>query len=977
MEKILCLLLSAVFAFSLLVGCSSEKPLDTSDLGTLEGVGTDIDTDAVTTTVTDAGNDQTPPPEAELIKLASNVSFTYSNGAWRYSQEKLIAANAAVGDSFAVTDIFVPPNTAFEFEAKMTITSGTAGGIAFGIKSIESPSSCWYCVNVDKTQKNARLFSVGQGTVGTNSSVRASLTSAQLSSKSYLLNVKVTETGRITYTLDGKEVGSYQEQVGVYGFIALNTYKSDATFENIRYKVGEYVPGSDSIFTSVNGTWGYSAGALTSNNSKLGDSFSMSSINVPSNTEFTVEADVTFLGGSNTGGIVFGVSNPHSPSSGWYCVNFARDTRVARLFSSGKGSVGTNMAQTSVTMSGLDFDDTYRMYLNVSRDGMITYKINGETVRTYEQKGFAGGYIGFNSFKSNVKFSNIQITVGGEQISLTKTRLVIGDKTYYLDPSRSYQYLETDVGAESGKILTDDSARYKIRCNGETGADGVFTIEYGRNHVYIDVVDEYGRCFTSLVEIWREIPEELIYEDTYRPSYHFTPPSNFMNDPNGLWYDASKGLYHMYYQYNPYGMKIGNQVWGHAVSEDLLNWTDAGIAINRDSDDCIFSGSCVVDRDNTSGLFDDTTPPDRRVVAIYTTTAPFKQEIAYSTDGGYTFVKYKGNPVIASSSYYSTFRDPKVQWLEEYDLWLMIIAGGPGEIYTSPDLIHWTSHGLIRDINGKNIESECPMLLALPLDGNKNNVKYVYVGSGKFYVVGDLVYQNGKMSFIAEQGRVDGLFLSNVHYATQDFYNDVYGRTLLVSWMKDSSSAFLVEDKYWHGIQSLPYVTSLVSENGKMQLRFSMIEELRELSGEQLIKVENKTVGTADGAITADSEVSFVRLKAKLDSSERITLKLRDSGARYVSLVCSYQSSGALSLILDASLSSDAVKRSKISTTVQTDADGYFTLDILLDNSVIDVFTNDGKVLSDYFFASEDGEGISLTVNGQVYVAEYSVVDLG
>ena len=909
--------------------------------------------------------------EGDFNMLDSDTSLQYSNGSWKYTNGTVTANNSTITDSFAMTDIYIPAGTAFEFEAEMTISSGNAGGLVFGVKAPLYPSSYWFCVNVSKTSKNTRLFSVGTGdSAGTH--ISKTLSSAQLAQNSYLLNVSATENGMITFCLDGVVVGRYQATADISGFIGLNTFQSNAAFKNIKYKVGEYTPSSDNIFTTVNGAWSYGPSSLKGNNATLGDSFAMSNVYVPAKTEFTVEADITFNGGSNTGGIVFGVGNAQSPSSGWYCVNLARDTQKARLFSIKTGSIGDVHANTSKIIESLPFTDTYRMYLNVSADGNITYKIDGELVYSYSESEFAGGYIGFISYKSNILFSNISITVDGKEATLTETKLTSGSDTYYIDLSKTYQYLEVGKDCGTARIENGNGA-YTISYSVETDENGAISLEYGKNSIFVDVIDEYARRHTILLEIWRDIPEEQLYSDVYRPSYHVTPPINFMNDPNGLWYDASTGDYHAYYQYDPYGLKIGNQVWGHAVSKDLLNWTDHGIAIGRERDDCIFSGSCVVDRNNTSGLFDESVHPDRRVVAIYTTTAPFKQEIAYSTDGGYTFTKYSGNPVIASSQYYSSFRDPKVQWIEEYGLWLMIVAGGPGEIYTSPDLIHWTSHGIIKDINGTNIESECPMLLALPLDGNENDIKYVYVGSGKFYIVGDLVYENGTMTFVAEQEKISTLFHSNSHYATQDFYNDKEGRTLLMSWIRDNTSAFLLDNKYWHGIQSIPYVTTLVTADGKMKLHLEMPEEIEGICGDALVELSDTVIDAGSTVKTAESKSAVIELKAKLDSGESVTLRMRASDAHYVDLVCSYSSAGKVSVVLDTSKSSDKVIRNKITATVLTDADGYFSLDILLDNCVIEVFTNDGNVLSDFFFTDEDGDDISIFASGQVDIAEYSV----
>ncbi|RGP64441.1 beta-fructofuranosidase [Fusarium longipes] len=202
------------------------------------------------------------------------------------------------------------------------------------------------------------------------------------------------------------------------------------------------------------------------------------------------------------------------------------------------------------------------------------------------------------------------------------------------------------------------------------------------------------------------------YNGTYRPQVHFSPPQHFMNDPNGMFRDAD-GLWHLYYQYNPTALVAGNQHWGHATSKDLYHWVNQPIALFPPEEDTfVFSGSVVVDKNNTSGFFPD---QDNGVVAIYTLASPTvqNQAIAYSRDGGYTFEPYEGNPVIDSTS--NQFRDPKV--IRYNDSWIMVVAY-PQDfaigIFESSDLKEWTPtsnfshHGLL------GLQYECPNMISIP-----------------------------------------------------------------------------------------------------------------------------------------------------------------------------------------------------------------------------------------------------------------------
>jgi beta-fructofuranosidase len=215
------------------------------------------------------------------------------------------------------------------------------------------------------------------------------------------------------------------------------------------------------------------------------------------------------------------------------------------------------------------------------------------------------------------------------------------------------------------------------------------------------------------------VPVAGNYSGSLRPQVHYSPPQDFMNDPNGMFVDAN-GTWHLYYQYNPTGTTAGNQHWGHATSQDLYHWVNQPIALFPPEETVyVFSGSAVVDVNNTSGFFPD---QDNGVVAVFTlaryyedgSAGPQTQNIAYSLDGGYTFQYYANNPVIDSTS--SQFRDPKVIWYEDH--WVAVIAFSQEfsvGIYTSPDLKSWTHasnfsyHGLL------GTQYECPNLVKMPV----------------------------------------------------------------------------------------------------------------------------------------------------------------------------------------------------------------------------------------------------------------------
>ena len=238
--------------------------------------------------------------------------------------------------------------------------------------------------------------------------------------------------------------------------------------------------------------------------------------------------------------------------------------------------------------------------------------------------------------------------------------------------------------------------------------------------------------------------------EQYRPYLHFSPTKNWMNDPNGLVF--YKGVYHLFYQYNPFGNTWGNMSWGHATSTDLLHWTEQPLAIPQDADADIFSGSIVVDHDNTSGFGTAENPP---LVAMYTSayhTGKQAQSLAYSTDAGQTWTKYAGNPVLDRNS--NNFRDPHMFWYNggspASSYWVVVTVEANDHqvlIYKSNDLKTWTALSTFGPANAVGGQWECPDLFPIAVDGDPNNIKWVMVvnvnpgavggGSGGQYFVGD------------------------------------------------------------------------------------------------------------------------------------------------------------------------------------------------------------------------------------------------
>jgi fructan beta-fructosidase len=267
-----------------------------------------------------------------------------------------------------------------------------------------------------------------------------------------------------------------------------------------------------------------------------------------------------------------------------------------------------------------------------------------------------------------------------------------------------------------------------------------------------------------------DIPDAgLLYHEAHRPGFHFTSRRGWLNDPNGLVWQS--GLYHLFYQHNPFGWNWGNMHWGHAVSHDLVHWMEGPIALYpRKFDDWCFSGSGVVDVQNTSGFQRGDQPP---VVVAFTSTGR-GECIAYSNDQGRTWKENDGNPVVKHAG-----RDPKLFWYEPARSWVMAVydeTGGRQGIafHASPDLKHWTQESKIEGF------FECPDLFELPIDGNPTRTAWVLHAADGKYVLGKFDGKTFHLSSV--KGKLQVWY--GHFYAAQSFSNTPDHRRVQIGWAR-------------------------------------------------------------------------------------------------------------------------------------------------------------------------------------------------
>lgn len=324
---------------------------------------------------------------------------------------------------------------------------------------------------------------------------------------------------------------------------------------------------------------------------------------------------------------------------------------------------------------------------------------------------------------------------------------------------------------------------------------------------------------------------EFDYQEPFRPAYHFTPETGWMNDPNGMVY--LDGEYHLFYQYNPYGNRWQNMHWGHAVSTDLVSWTYLPTPLAPDSLGAIFSGSAVIDVNNTAGF------GANAMVAIYTSAGKEQtQSIAYSTDKGRTFTKYEGNPVIANPGI-ADFRDPKVMWHAESGQWVMSLATKQTiTFYGSPDLKNWTRLSEFGNGIGSHAGVwECPDLISLNYKGQTKWVLLVSInpggpnhGSATQYFVGDF---DGK-TFVADALPYPlWLDYGRDNYAGVTWSNvpETDGRAIFIGWMSNWDYANEVPSHQFRSAMTVPRELSLVHNGNHLVVASAPVRELTSLRG--------------------------------------------------------------------------------------------------------------------------------------------------
>lgn len=474
-----------------------------------------------------------------------------------------------------------------------------------------------------------------------------------------------------------------------------------------------------------------------------------------------------------------------------------------------------------------------------------------------------------------------------------------------------------------------------------------------------------------------------LYKELHRPQFHFSPQEKWMNDPNGMVFFNDE--YHLFYQYHPYGTTWGPMHWGHAVSKDMIHWEHLPIALYPDELGAIFSGSAVVDWNNTTGFFEKNQPG---LVAIFTSAGTYpdsdrplqQQSLAYTKDNGRTWVKYEGNPVLSDVNI-TDYRDPKVFWHEETKKWVMVLATGQSiTIYTSLNLKEWEFVSQFGHTAGSHEGVwECPDLFKLPVDGGEEKwVMIVSIGDNSQSAEGSRTQY-----FI---GEFDGTTFVNDHDDSTilwlDYGRDNYagvswsdiqdGRRIYLGWMSNWRYANQVPTEVWRSAMTLPRELSLTATESGIRLFQKPVAEV------QTIRKETKKYAEESSIIPLSSSLMEITIEFEIESSKQFGFVIQH--AEEEKTVIGYNVVKE-KLFVDRTKSGDhhfstsfpAIQEAPLKLNLQR-----LKLQVFLDTSSIEVFANDGEIaITSLIFPSEGAKELSLfSTDGKVKVLDVTLTEL-
>ena len=474
-------------------------------------------------------------------------------------------------------------------------------------------------------------------------------------------------------------------------------------------------------------------------------------------------------------------------------------------------------------------------------------------------------------------------------------------------------------------------------------------------------------------------------KEQYRPQVHFSPQKHWINDPNGMLY--KNGVYHLFFQYNPNSSIWGPMHWGHATSKDLIHWKQLPIAIYPDSLGTIFSGSAVVDKNNTSGFGKKGQQP---LVAIFTQHDTIgekagrnnyqNQSIAYSLNEGKTWTKYSGNPVVKNPGL-RDFRDPKVTWYEPQKKWVMALAVGDNvTFFSSPDLKNWTREsdfGKDRGAHGGGWE--CPDLFTMNDNGKQRWVLVVNLnpgapngGSGTQYFIGNF---DGK-TFTSDQKETKWMDYGPDNYAGVTWSNTGI-RKIFLGWMSNWMYANQVPTTTWRNAMTLPRELQLKHVGNNLLIASQPVSELSGIQGKPIVM---KNLKISD-SLNLSKKISTIKFPCRLNLSME---KASD-----FSLSFSNDLGEELLVGYDKKLNQYFIDRSKSGkidfekgfaarhTAPRFTSKSNMNISLLIDVSSVELFADDGlTTMTEIFFPNKPYSRILLQQTGKAVLKKLEYIKL-
>lgn len=558
------------------------------------------------------------------------------------------------------------------------------------------------------------------------------------------------------------------------------------------------------------------------------------------------------------------------------------------------------------------------------------------------------------------------LSVQGMESNLVVKHLANEQNIVVLDSVKKFLLLPVQDDAPEGKvnIVVNNEGQLAQSMNIRLARERVDSYvpldlsAYVNQKVSIDIA---GMPSSSLC--WKELKMsdsfDMTNKEMFRPVYHHTPVYGWMNDPNGMFY--KDGVYHLYFQYNPYGSVWGNMHWGHSTSTDLMHWNFEGCAIVPDAWGAIFSGSCVVDHNNTAGF------GKGAVVAFYTSAkaTPWgdvqSQSMAYSLDNGKTFTKYEGNPILTSSE--KDFRDPKIFWYAPGKHWVMMLAVGQHmEIYSSVNLKEWKKESEFGAMQGAHGGVwECPDLVEIPVEGTREK-KWVLIcnlnpggpfgGSAAQYFVGSF---DGKKFVNESPTQTKWMDWGKDNYATVTWNNAPDGRCIALGWMSNWQYANNVPTRQYRSANTLARDLTLYREGQELYLKSTPSSEVK--------KARGKKVSIPSFRVSEKHEI--VNLFEEKQGAYEVEILIQNAGASKIAFcllndkgekVSMYYDLNRKQFVMDRSESGtvDFSKDFPAVTVAPANVDKELTLRLFVDRSSIEAFGEDGKfVMTNLVFPSQ------------------------